>query len=183
MNVLESLDFSTKIFDSEGKALGPQGSEGPRVVINDDVVITDLVVNNEGNVPLDFVVEAFSSRNSWPIQISLGQNVDSEEISFSIDSGSHITVTISTIVPFAAEMGDTNTLTIRTTRVNGPTVIMSTLLAVQEVAILSLSWDEILETSLGTPGIGSVSVQNTGNVDLDISLTMGTLPALSLIHI
>ncbi|MFL2493528.1 MAG: S8 family serine peptidase [Candidatus Thalassarchaeum sp.] len=176
LNVLESLDFSTQIFDSEGNALGPQGSEEPRVVINDDIVITDLVVNNEGNVPLDFVVEAFSSRNSWPIQISLGQNVDPEGISFSIASGSHATVTISTIVPFAAEMGDTNTLTIRTTRVNGPIVTMSTLLAVQEVAILSLSWGEILETSLGTPGIGLVSVQNIGNVDLDISLTMGTLP-------
>ena len=80
-------------------------------------------------------------------------------------------------MPFAADMGDTNTLTIRTTLSNGPIVTLSSLLTVQEVAILSLSWDEILETALGSPGVGMVNLQNTGNVDLDISLTMGTLPA------
>ena len=176
VTVLESLDFSTQIFDSEGNTLGSQASEELRSVINDDLVITELVVSNEGNVPMEFVVEAFSSLNSWPIQIALGQNVDSEEITFSVAAGSDVTVVISTIVPFAAEMGDANTLTFRTTRVNGPTVTLSSLLTVQEVAILSLSWDEILESALGSPGIGLVNLQNIGNVDLDISLTMGTLP-------
>ena len=74
-------------------------------------------------------------------------------------------------------MGDTNTVTIRTTRVNGPTVTTTTQLAVQEVAILTLAWDTILETALGAPGIAQVNLHNTGNVDLDISLTMGTLPS------
>ena len=177
LHVLESRDFSAQIFDSDGNPLNSQGLDEPRAVINDDFVSTDLVVKNQGNVPLDFTVEAFSSLNSWPIQVSLGQNVDSEEISFSIAAGSQATVTISTIVPFAADMGDTNTLTIRTTLSNGPIVTLSSLLKVQEVAILSLSWDEVLETALGSPGVGMVNLQNTGNVDLDISLTMGTLPA------
>tara|TARA_B100000686_G_scaffold127433_2_gene134705 strand:+ start:4930 stop:9690 length:4761 start_codon:yes stop_codon:yes gene_type:complete len=177
LEVLESLDFYTDIFDSDGNLLGPLGIDGPRVVINEDIVITDLVVSNDGNVPIDFIVEASSSRNSWPIQISLGDNTDDEEISFTIPAGSQYTVRVSTIVPFAAEMGDTNTVTIRTTRVNGPTVTTTTQLAVQEVAILTLAWDTILETALGAPGIAQVNLHNTGNVDLDISLTMGTLPS------
>ena len=50
-------------------------------------------------------------------------------------------------------------------------------LSVQEVATLSLAWEQILETALGAPGIAQVHLHNTGNVDLDISLTMGTLPS------
>jgi len=175
--VLESLDFSTDIYDADGNLLGPQGFDDFRVVINEDIVVTDLIVRNDGNVPIEFLVEASSSRNSWPIQISLEDDIDSEQISFSVPAGSQGTVRISIIVPFAAETGDTNTITIRTTRVGGPTVTTTSQLSVQEVATLSLSWEQILETALGAPGIAQVHIHNTGNVDLDISLTMGTLPS------
>jgi len=175
--VLESLDFSTDIYDADGNLLGPQGFDDFRVVINEDIVVTDLIVRNDGNVPIEFLVEASSSRNSWPIQISLEDDIDSEQISFSVPAGSQATVRISIIVPFAAETGDTNTITIRTTRVGGPTVTTTSQLSVQEVATLSLSWEQILETALGAPGIAQVHIHNTGNVDLDISLTMGTLPS------
>ena len=175
--VLESLDFSTDIYDADGNLLGPQGFDDFRVVINEDIVVTDLIVRNDGNVPIEFLVEASSSRNTWPIQISLEDDIDSEQISFSVPAGSQATVRISIIVPFAAETGDTNTITIRTTRVGGPTVTTTSQLSVQEVATLSLAWEQILETALGAPGIAQVHLHNTGNVDLDISLTMGTLPS------
>ena len=137
---------------------------------------TELVVSNDGNVPMQFVVQAFSSLNTWPIQISEGSDVQSEEIALDIPAGASSIVTIVTIVPPAADMGASNTITIRTTLDGGPTVTNATRLVVQEIATLDLSWNPIMAIALGIPGTANIYAHNTGNVELDISLTMGTLP-------
>ena len=177
VTVFESLDFSPELFDSEGVALGPLALAQPRPVLNSDTVTTELVVSNDGNVPMQFVVQAFSSLNTWPIQLTEGSNVQSEEIAFAIPAGSSATVSIVTIVPPAAEMGDSNTITIRTTLADGPTVTNATRLMVQEIAALDLSWNDTMLIALGVPGTADIHAHNTGNVELDVSLTMGTLPA------
>jgi len=176
ITVLESRDFSPELFDSEGVALGPLAIAEPRPVLNNDVVTTELVVSNDGNVPMQFVVQAFSSLNTWPIQISEGSDVQSEEIALDIPAGASSIVTIVTIVPPAADMGASNTITIRTTLDGGPTVTNATRLVVQEIATLDLSWNPIMAIALGIPGTANIYAHNTGNVELDISLTMGTLP-------
>jgi len=176
VTVLESLDFSPELFDSEGVALGPLAIAELRPVLNNDIVTTELVVSNDGNVPMQFVVQAFSSLNTWPIQISEGSDVQSEEISLEIPAGASSTVTIVTIVPPAADMGASNTITIRTTLADGPTVTNATRLVVQEIATLELSWNATMTIALGIPGTVNIHAHNTGNVELDISLTMGTLP-------
>jgi hypothetical protein len=73
-------------------------------------------------------------------------------------------------------MGTSNTITIRTTLVDGPTVTNATRLVVQEIATLELSWNATMTIALGIPGTANIHTHNTGNVELDISLTMGTLP-------
>ena len=176
VTVLESLDFSPELFDSGGVALGPLAIAEPRPVLNNDVVTTELVVSNDGNVPMQFVVQAFSSLNTWPIQLSEGSNIQSEEIELDILAGASSTVTIVTIVPPAADMGASNTITIRTTLTDGPTVTNATRLVVQEIATLELSWNATMTIALGIPGTANIHAHNTGNVELDISLTMGTLP-------
>ena len=176
ITVLESRDFSPELFDSEGVALGPLAIAEPRPVLNNDVVTTELVISNDGNVPMQFVVQAFSSLNTWPIQISEGSDVQSEEIALDIPAGASSIVTIVTIVPPAADMGASNTITIRTTLDGGPTVTNATRLVVQEIATLDLSWNPIMAIALGIPGTANIYAHNTGNVELDISLTMGTLP-------
>ena len=176
VTVLESLDFSPELFDSEGVALGPLAIADPRPVLNNDVVTTELVVSNDGNVPMQFVVQAFSSLNTWPIQISEGSDVQSEEIALDIPAGTSSIVTIVTIVPPAADRGVSNTITIRTTLAGGPTVTNATRLVVQEIATLDLSWNATMAIALGIPGTANIQAHNTGNVVLGISLTMGTLP-------
>jgi len=174
--VLEKFDFSPELFDSGGVKLGPLAIAEPRPVLNNDVVTTNLVVSNDGNVQMQFVVQAFSSLNSWPIQMTVDSEVQTEEISLDIPAGSSTTVTIATIVPPAAEMGASNTITVRTTLSDGPTVTNATRLVVQEVATLDLTWNATMAISLGIPGTADIHAHNTGNVELDISLTMGTLP-------
>ncbi|MEO2178800.1 MAG: hypothetical protein ABGX11_01330, partial [Candidatus Poseidoniia archaeon] len=176
VTVLESLDFSPELFDSEGVALGPLAIAEPRPVLNNDVVTTELVISNDGNVPMQFVVHAFSSLNTWPIQISEGSDVQSEEIALDIPAGASSIVTIVTIVPPAADRGVFNTITIRTTLADGPTVTNATRLVVQEIATLDLSWNATMAIALGIPGTANIHAHNTGNVELGISLTMGTLP-------
>jgi len=176
VTVLESLDFSPELFDSEGVALGPLAIAEPRPVLNNDVVTTELVVSNDGNVPMQFVVQAFSSLNTWPIQISEGSDVQSEEIALDIPAGASSIVTIVTIVPPAADRGVSNTITIRTTLADGPTITNATRLVVQEIATLDLSWNATMAIALGIPGTANIHAHNTGNVELSISLTMGTLP-------
>jgi hypothetical protein len=125
---------------------------------------------------MQFVVQAFSSLNTWPIQISEGSDVQSEEIALDIPAGASSIVSIVTIVPPAADMGVSNTITIRTTLAGGPTVTNATRLVVQEIATLDLSWNATMTIALGIPGTANIHAHNTGNVELDISLTMGTLP-------
>ena len=176
LTVLEKLDFSPELFDYEGVALGPLAIAEPRPVLNNDVITTELVVSNDGNVPMQFVVQAFSSLNSWPIQMTVGSEVQTEEMSLDIPAGSSASVSIATIVPPAAEMGASNTITVRTTLADGPTVTNATRLVVQEVATLDLTWNATMAISLGVPGTADIHAHNTGNVELGISLTMGTLP-------
>ena len=176
LTVLEKLDFSPELFDSEGVALGPLAIAEPRPVLNNDVITTELFVSNDGNVPMQFVVQAFSSLNSWPIQMTVGSEVQTEEMSLDIPAGSSASVSIATIVPPAAEMGASNTITVRTTLADGPTITNATRLVVQEVATLNLTWNATMAISLGVPGTADIHAHNTGNVELGISLTMGTLP-------
>lgn len=176
VTVLESLDFFPELFDSDGNALGPIAVAESRPVLNGDTIVTDLLISNDGNVPMDFTVNAFSSLNTWPIQMTEGTNVQSAEMSVSIPAGGSKTVSIATIVPLTAEMGDSNLITVRTTLEDGPTVTNSTRLLVQEIATLDLSWEPVMNVALGVPGTTDIHAHNVGNIELDISLTMGTLP-------
>ena len=176
VTVLESLDFSPELFDYDGNALGPIAVADSRPVLNGDTIVTQLLISNEGNVPMDFTVNAFSSLNTWPIQMTEGSNVQSEQMSLSIPAGGSKTVSIATIVPLTAEMGDSNLITVRTTLEDGPTVTNSTRLLVQEIATLDLSWNPVMSVALGSPGTADIHAHNVGNIELEISLTMGTLP-------
>ena len=176
VTVLESLDFSPELFDSEGDALGPIAVADPRPVLNGDTVVTQLLISNEGNVPMDFTVNAFSSRNTWPIQLTEGTNIQTEQLALTIAAGVSKTISIATIVPLTAEMGDSNLVTIRTTLEDGPTITNSTRLLVQEIATLDLSWNPVMSVALGFPGTANIHAHNVGNIELDISLTMGSLP-------
>ncbi len=180
VEVFENTDFLTDIFSvdlsGEWTPLGPLAVADDRAVLNGDIIATKLVVTNDGNVPISFEVTAFSSLNTWPVQIVHDEDESLEGVTFTIPAGSQTTVTVNTIVPMTAQMGDSNTITIRTTQDGGQTVTNATKLVVLELAHLDLVGDEKISVALGTSGVASIHAHNIGNVELSISLTMGTLP-------
>ncbi len=179
VEVLESKEFSTQISDSNGVVYGPVAISESRAVLNGETVVTVLSISNRGNVPLNFQVRALSSSNTWPIQVHLfdeeppsGQETNAE---VSVEPGEESRVMIRTIVPLAAEKGDRNTITVKTTL--GETVVTNaTVLEVREITTLDVQSDEGFSIALGRDGNSDIFLHNSGNVPLLIDLTMGTLP-------
>ena len=65
LEVFENRDFSTEIISNIGESLGPLGLAEDRSVLNGDLVTTNLVITNEGNVLSQFTVKV---QNSWQTQ-------------------------------------------------------------------------------------------------------------------
>ena len=179
VEVLESTDFTTQISDSNGIAFGPVAISESRAVLNGDTVTTILSISNRGNIPLDFQVRALSSSNTWPIQVypfdeepPSGEEKNAE---LEIQPGHESKVKIRTVVPLAAEKGDRNTITIKTTL--GDTIVTNaTVLEVREITTLDVQSDDVFSIALGRDGNSNIFLHNSGNVPLLIDLTMGTLP-------
>ena len=84
-------------------------------------------------------------------------------------------VTILTIVPLAAQKGDRNTITIKTT-LDDFTVNNGTLLEVREVTTLDVESNSGFSIAMGQTASSHINLHNSGNVPLVIDLTLGTLP-------
>ena len=179
IEVLESRDFSTQIYDSLGAEIGPLAISDSRAVLNGETVMTTLSISNLGNVPLIFEIRASSSSNVWPIQIfpegETPPNGENKNMETSVGRGETTRITVLTIVPLAAEKGDKNTISIKTT-LDGNTVSNGTLLEVKEITTLDIVSESGFSLALGKPGNSDIFLHNSGNVPLIIKLTIGTLP-------
>ncbi len=175
--VLANDDFHTDIYSESGDPLGPLAIAPERAVLNGEMVTTILEVSNDGNIPMTFQVEAFSSLNTWPIQIVYGEEESMDSFSVEIASGESVSFQINTLVPMAAQMGDSNTMTIRTTQIDGELVSNRTKLIVRELAELDVTGDSSISAAPGLTGVANIMIKNTGNVNLVVSLTLGSLPA------
>ncbi|MDC3281674.1 S8 family serine peptidase [Euryarchaeota archaeon] len=174
LEVFENRDFSTEIFSDIGESLGPLGLAKDRSVLNGDLVTTNLVITNEGNVLSQFTVKV---QNSWQTQlIHNGDEFINQDINVDISAGNSVTVVINTIVPLSSNMGDSNTIIIRTTLQDSETLINGTKLIIEEYASLDIESSEIIEVALGQSSISLIKLHNVGNVALGITLTMGSLP-------
>ena len=179
VEVLESTEFTTQISDSAGIDFGPVAISESRAVLNGETVTTVLSISNRGNIPLDFQVRALSSSNTWPIQVYLfdeeppsGEETNAE---LEVEPGDESRVIIRTIVPLAAEKGDRNTITIKTTL--GDTIVTNaSVLEVREITTLDVQSEQGFSIALGRDGNSDIFLHNSGNVPLLIDLTMGTLP-------
>ena len=174
LEVFENRDFSTEIISDIGESLGPLGLAEDRSVLNGDLVTTNLVITNEGNVLSQFTVKV---QNSWQTQLIYdGNEFINQDINVDISAGNSVTVVINTIVPLSSNMGDSNTIIIRTTLQDSETLINGTKLIIEEFASLDIESSGIIEVALGQSSISPIKLHNVGNVALDISLTMGSLP-------
>ena len=177
VRVLANDDFHTDITLEDGFPLGPLALAPDRAVLNGEMVSTLLEVTNDGNIPMTFEIEAFSSLNTWPIQIVFGEEETFESFSVEIFAGESASFQINTIVPMAAQMGDSNTITIRTTHSGGEVISNRTKLVVMELAELEITGDQSISAAPGLTGVANIMIKNTGNVDLIISLTLGSIPS------
>ena len=175
--VLANDDFQTDIFSDSGDPLGPFALASDRAVINGDMVTTILEVSNNGNIPMTFEVDAYSSLNTWPIQIVHNDEESMDAISVEILSGQVAVIHINTLVPMAAQMGESNTITTRVTQNGGEVISNATKLVVMELAELGISGDSSISAAPGLSGVGNIMIQNSGNVDLIVSLTLGSMPS------
>lgn len=174
LEVFESRDFTTEIFSQNDQSLGPLGLAENRAVLNGDLVTTKLVITNEGNVPSQYTVKV---QNSWQTQLIEGNNeVVNGDIIVNVLAGNNLTILINSIVPLSSSMGDSNTMTIRTTLQNGETLINGTKFVIEEFASLDIESPGRILVALGKSSIAPIKLHNVGNVPLDVSLTIGSLP-------
>ena len=174
VEVFESRDFTTEIFSENDESLGPLGLAEDRSVLNGDLVTTNLVITNKGNVACQYTIKV---QNSWQTQLIEGSNeVINQDIVVDVLAGDSITIIINTVVPLSSNMGDSNTIIIRTTLENGDTRINGTKLVIEEFASLDIESPSKIQVALGKSSVALVKLHNIGNVPLDISLTMGSLP-------
>ena len=177
--VLESRNFITEIFNSRGIALGPLAASDSQAVLNGELVSTNLSITNAGNVPLQFEIRALSSSNTWPIQAFMSSEEpptgEVDTLQLVVQPGMVEIVTILTIVPLAAQKGDRNTITIKTT-LDDFTVNNGTLLEVREVTTLDVESNSGFSIAMGQTASSHINLHNSGNVPLVIDLTLGTLP-------
>ena len=131
-----------------------------RAVLNGDLSETSVIVSNDGNIRMDFTMTVSSSLNTWAAQLVYGQQQTTEQLQFSIEAGEFATITVQMIVPENAEMNTRNTLTIRTTLIDGDMVVNATRFNVQEIASLDVSEDSTFTLSLGQTGTTDVWVRN-----------------------
>jgi len=179
VEILESGVYSTQIFDSSGVPLGPLAISESRAVLNGETISTHLTLSNLGNIPLDFQVRALSSSNIWPIQAYIstdGPPLDQvTEIEVSVSPGTSKNITIRTIVPLSAEMGDRNTVTVKT-YLGDEITTNASVLEVKEITTLDIEIEDGFSIVIGKTGNSNIFLHNSGNVELLIELTMGTLP-------
>ena len=174
LEVFESRDFTTEIFSQSDISLGPLGLAEDRSVLNGDLVTTKLVITNEGNVPSEYTIKV---QNTWQTQLIEGTNeVVNGDITVNVLAGGNLTILINTIVPLSSSMGDSNIITIRTTLQNGDTLINGTKIIIEEFAALDIESPDRILVALGKSSIAPIKLQNIGNIPLDISLTIGSLP-------
>jgi len=174
LEVFESRDFTTEIFSQSDQSLGPLGLADDRSVLNGDLVTTKLVITNEGNIPSQFTVKV---QNSWQTQLIEGTNeVVNGDLVVNVLAGDELTILVNSIVPLSSSMGDSNTIIIRTTLENGETLINGTKFVIEEFASLDIESPDRIMVALGKSSIAPVKLHNVGNVPLDISLTIGSLP-------
>ena len=98
------------------------------------------------------------------------------DVVVNILAGQNLSIKVNTIVPLSSNMGDSNIITIRTTISDGQTLINGTKLVLEEFASLNVENPSEILVTLGKSSVTPFKLHNIGNVPLEISLTMGSLP-------
>ena len=173
-----SRAFSVNLYDGNGDPIGPSGFIDDISVENQDVVEHSLDVENRGNTAIDFSVRASPAIPNWDLEMVAGTLTDDRFLQFTLQPGTSLTIDITIRVPYNANDGDVNEIEFRTELSDGVFEENRTRLIVQEIADIELQLPESGEitAAIGDYGLAEIGLQNTGNVDLVLDWSFGTLP-------
>jgi uncharacterized membrane protein len=178
VEVFQSTSFRAELFDGNYDPLGPFATVTPVAVQNGETVIHTLELENEGNIEFDLTVMATPGLNTWGMEITAGPYTDDRTLTLTLQPGIAVDVTITVLVPGTVSDGDENQINIRTERTAGDFVLNSTRLVVEERVDFNiiLPPSGTIVSPLGQYASAVVSVENSGNVDLLLNWSFGTLP-------
>ena len=178
VEVWVSRAFSVNLYDGNGDPIGPSGFIDDISVENQDVVEHSLDVENRGNTAIDFSVRASPAIPNWDLEMVAGTLTDDRFLQFTLQPGTSLTIDITIRVPYNANDGDVNQIEFRTELSDGGFEENRTRLIVQEIAEIELDLPESGEitAAIGDYGLAEIGLQNTGNVDLVLDWSFGTLP-------
>ena len=178
VEVWVSRAFSVDLYNGNGDPLGPSGFIDDISVENQDVVTHSLDVENRGNTAIDFSVRASPAMPNWDLEMVAGTQSDDRFLQFTLQPGTSLTIDITIRVPYNANDGDVNQIEFRTELSDGGFEENRTRLIVQEIADIELQLPESGEitAAIGDYGLAEIGLQNTGNVDLVLDWSFGTLP-------
>ena len=178
VEVWVSRAFSADLYDGNGDPLGPSGFIGDISVENEQRIEHTLVIENRGNIEIDFSVRASPALPNWDMDLTAGTLSDDRFLQFTLQPGTALTIDIVVLVPFNSNDGDTNQIDFKTELGDSSFQINRTRLIVQEIADFSINPPEsgTISASIGDYGLAEIGLDNIGNVDLLLSWSFGTLP-------
>ncbi|MEE3310615.1 MAG: hypothetical protein VX230_03910, partial [Candidatus Thermoplasmatota archaeon] len=173
-----SRAFSADLYDGNGVPLGPSGFIDEISVENEERIEHTLVIENRGNIEIDFSVRASPALPEWNLQMTAGTLADDRFLEFTLQPGTSLSIDIVILVPSNSNDGDANQIDFRTELADSGFQVNRTRLIVQEIADFSIHLPDSgsITASIGDYGMAEISLENIGNVDLLLSWSFGTLP-------
>ena len=173
-----SRAFSADLYDGNGDPLGPSGFIDEISVENDQRIEHTLVIENRGNIEIDFSVRASPALPQWDLEMTAGTLVDDRFLQFTLQPGTSLSIDIVILVPSNSNDGDTNQIDFRTELEDSGFQLNRTRLIVQEIADFAIHLPDSgsITASIGDYGLAEIGLENIGNVDLLLSWSFGTLP-------
>ena len=178
VEVWVSRAFSADLYDGDGNPLGPSGFIEEISVENEERIEHTLVIENRGNIEIDFSVRASPGMSNWQMDLTAGVLSDDRFLEFALQPGTSLSIDIVIFVPFNSNDGDTNQIDFRTELDGSGFQVNRTRLIVQEIADFSIVLPEsgTISAPIGDYGLADIKLDNIGNVDLLLSWSFGTLP-------
>ncbi|MEE2812518.1 MAG: S8 family serine peptidase [Candidatus Thermoplasmatota archaeon] len=178
VEVFESRDFKVDLYDSDDTPLGSAATVEDISVLNGEQIEHSLVLENQGNIEISLTVRASPGQTLWTMMMTAGSQSDDRVLTLTLPPGDVKTINILVMVPNNVANGDTNQINFRTELSSSEFTNNRTRLVVQERVDLDIIMPEsgTINADIGSMGTTTINIENTGNVDLLLDWSFGTLP-------
>ncbi len=178
VKVLESRQFSVDLYDGDGNPLGPAATIEDILALNGDSIEHTLEIMNKGNVEISLTVRASPAQATWAMQLTSDAVSDDRVLALTLAPGATKVVDVLILVPENAARLDSNQVNFRIERSSSEFITNRTKILVQESADFEITVPDsgTISANIGDMSSAVISLKNTGNVDLSMTMSFGTLP-------